>query len=311
MAVLDRALQSRRRRCRRSPQRARRACSTTMTRTKPPPRRGDAARHARVEREGAARAREGSARLLPSSHPLAEYRADAAHVLLAHHDRRSPTLAHRDEVLLGGMLAAIKFSHTKNPRPAARTPSTRCSTWKTSTASSAASSGPSSSPSTATSSRPTRSSPCAARSTAAPAARRANLIVNELIPLADLAERSPAASSSASARRSTASAGLEQLREILRGYPGRRSCARPRPGRRRPGVARQHSLAGRAHPELRQRVEALLGPGSFHLQAAAPRPSSSPKPYGRRASGLRLVAAHRVDKSLNAPSLAPLGDVDE
>ena len=52
-----------------------------------------------------------------TSHPLAEHEADAAHVLLAHqHDSwRSSNIA--TEVLLGGMLAAIKFSHTKNPRP--------------------------------------------------------------------------------------------------------------------------------------------------------------------------------------------------
>ena len=44
-------------------------------------------------------------------------RANADDLLLAHARSTSPRLPHRTEVMLGGMLAAIKFSHTKNPRP--------------------------------------------------------------------------------------------------------------------------------------------------------------------------------------------------
>ncbi len=51
-----------------------------------------------------------------TSHPLAEHEA----LLRTYCSHTAPQLAkldHRTEVLVGGMLAAIKFSHTKNPRP--------------------------------------------------------------------------------------------------------------------------------------------------------------------------------------------------
>ena len=51
-----------------------------------------------------------------SSHPLAEHQTTLADLLLAQHGR-GRRLGHRTEVMLGGMLAAIKFSHTKNPQP--------------------------------------------------------------------------------------------------------------------------------------------------------------------------------------------------
>ena len=52
-----------------------------------------------------------------TSHPLAAARSDAAHVSARTRARSCAKLEARTEVLVGGMLAAIKFSHTKNPRP--------------------------------------------------------------------------------------------------------------------------------------------------------------------------------------------------
>lgn len=51
-----------------------------------------------------------------SSHPLAEFE-QSLRTFCTHTGKTIGNLAHRDEVLLGGMIAAIKFSHTKNPRP--------------------------------------------------------------------------------------------------------------------------------------------------------------------------------------------------
>ncbi len=52
-----------------------------------------------------------------TSHPLAQHestlRTFCSHTSYA----ARASLEHRTEVLVGGMLAAIKFSHTKNPRP--------------------------------------------------------------------------------------------------------------------------------------------------------------------------------------------------
>ena len=52
-----------------------------------------------------------------TSHPLAQYEPTLRTYCSHTAQVSSPSSAHRDEVLLGGMLAAIKFSHTKNPRP--------------------------------------------------------------------------------------------------------------------------------------------------------------------------------------------------
>ena len=51
-----------------------------------------------------------------TSHPLAEHEA-TLRTYCTHTSMQVAKLEHRTEVLVGGMLAAIKFSHTKNPRP--------------------------------------------------------------------------------------------------------------------------------------------------------------------------------------------------
>ena len=50
-----------------------------------------------------------------TSHPLAEHET-TLRTYCSHTSQSMTLLNHRDEVRLGGMLAAIKFSHTKNPR---------------------------------------------------------------------------------------------------------------------------------------------------------------------------------------------------
>ena len=51
-----------------------------------------------------------------SSHPLAEHQKTLA-AYCSHTTAEAAALKHRSEVMLGGMLSAIKFSHTKNPKP--------------------------------------------------------------------------------------------------------------------------------------------------------------------------------------------------
>ncbi|MGC4001790.1 MAG: hypothetical protein QM811_00990 [Pirellulales bacterium] len=58
-----------------------------------------------------------------SSHPLAEH-VPVLETYCTHKTSSIANLKHRDEVMLGGMMAALKFSQTKNPRRARRTPST-------------------------------------------------------------------------------------------------------------------------------------------------------------------------------------------
>src|SRR5262249_20878679 len=51
-----------------------------------------------------------------TSHPLAEHES-ILRTYCTHTSSQVAKLEHRTEVMVGGMLAAIKFSHTKNPRP--------------------------------------------------------------------------------------------------------------------------------------------------------------------------------------------------
>src|SRR3954451_10289131 len=51
-----------------------------------------------------------------TSHPLSQHEA-TLRTFCSHTSTQLGNLEHRSEVLVGGMLAAIKFSHTKNPRP--------------------------------------------------------------------------------------------------------------------------------------------------------------------------------------------------
>ena len=51
-----------------------------------------------------------------SSHPLAEH-AKTLQAYCSHTTVEAAALKHRTEVMLGGMIASIKHSHTKNPKP--------------------------------------------------------------------------------------------------------------------------------------------------------------------------------------------------
>ncbi len=213
-----------------------------------------------------------------TSHPLAEF-APTLRMYCSHSTPSLAGLAHRDEVLLGGMLASIKYSHTKNPRQGGTNTKyamwdledldgiVRCILWPEQFAQHSALV------------QPDAIVAVKGKVDRRPGAEEINVIVDELIPLADLADRF---SSGIVIRLSEAEHGeraLEQLREILRGYPGSKKL--------RLGLdlaaggqlwLESSSLRVEAHPELRQRIEALLGPNAFHLQAAAPRPSSPPRP---------------------------------
>jgi DNA polymerase-3 subunit alpha len=51
-----------------------------------------------------------------TSHPLSQHEA-TLRTFCSHTSKQLPSLEARSEVLVGGLLAAIKFSHTKNARP--------------------------------------------------------------------------------------------------------------------------------------------------------------------------------------------------
>jgi DNA polymerase-3 subunit alpha len=176
-------------------------------------------------------------------------------------------------VFVGGLLAAIKFSHTKNPRPGSTFTKyamwdledldgiVRCIMWPEQFAEFGELVKP--------------DSILAVRATIdrRPGAEEINLIVNELIPLEELSARF---SNAVLIRVREDVHGIDiltPLREIVRGYPG------SKPLRLRLDLADGGNVmldcslktAVAIDPELRRRVEELLGPDSFRILGSAPK----------------------------------------
>jgi DNA polymerase-3 subunit alpha len=205
-----------------------------------------------------------------TSHPLEEFEP-TLRTFCTHSSSSLAGLAHREEVLLGGMLAAIKFSHTKNPRAGSVHTKyamwdledmdgiTRCIMWPEQFAEHGA--------------MVQGDAILAVRGKVdrRPGAEEVNVIVDELIPLADLAERYSSGVVIRIRESEHGQRGLEQLREILRGYPGSKKLKLRLDLASGAQVWLDSNWQGLdLNPELRSRVEDLLGPGSVAIQAARP-----------------------------------------
>jgi DNA polymerase-3 subunit alpha len=215
-----------------------------------------------------------------SSHPLAEFE-ETLRTFCSHSSTQLAGLPHKTEVLLGGMLAAIKFSHTKKAQPGKPSKYAmwdledldglmRCIMWPDSFAEHGE--------------LVVADAIVGVRGTIdrRPGAEETNLIVQELIPLDELQARFTSGAVIRVREATHGIKGLEKLREIVRGYPGNK------PLRLRLDLADggtvafdcpRHSIEVDA--ELRRRVDELLGPGNFRLIAAKPR-SGPPAQNGRR-----------------------------
>jgi DNA polymerase-3 subunit alpha len=217
-----------------------------------------------------------------TSHPLAEYES-ILRTYCSHMSVQLSKVEHRTEVLLGGMLAAIKFSHTKNPRPGSTNTKyamwdledlegiMRCIMWPEQFAEFG---------------EQVKSDAIVAIKGAVdrrPGAEEVNLIVNELIPIADLPARYTSGISIRVREEEHGVAALEKLCEILRGYPG------TKPVKMHLALADGSSLAFDCpkysvaiDPELRRRVEDLLGEANFKFIPTAQRSAPPPPQNGRR-----------------------------
>jgi len=219
-----------------------------------------------------------------TSHPLSQHEA-TLRTYCSHTSTQLTSLEHRAEVLVGGMLAAIKFSHTKNARPGSTNTKyamwdledldgiMRCIMWPEQFAEFG---------------ELVKGDAILAIRGAIdrrPGAEEINLIVNELIPLDELSVRFSNAVVIRVREDVHGADVLTPLREIVRGYPG------TKPLRLRLELAAGGSVtldcpksAVALDAELRRRVEELLGPGSFRILGAAPKPSPQRQPNnnGRR-----------------------------
>jgi DNA polymerase-3 subunit alpha len=208
-----------------------------------------------------------------TSHPLAP-QEQTLRTFCTHTTTQLPSLEARTEVMVGGMLAALKFSHTKNPRPGSTHTKyamwdledldgiVRCIIWPEQFAEFG---------------HMVRADAILAIRGSIdrrPGAEEINLIVNELIPLEELSARF---SNSVMIRvRENGNSGdvLATLREIVRGYPGNKPL-RLRLELNDGSIVMLDCDKSRVtiDPELRRRVEDLLGPGSFRITAAPPKPT--------------------------------------
>ncbi len=218
-----------------------------------------------------------------SSHPLAEFEP-ILRTYCTHSSRQVTELEHRSEVVMGGMLAAIKFSHTKNPKPGA--PSkyamwdledldgiVRCILWPEQFAEFGH--------------LVVSDATVAVRAAIdrRPGAEEVNLIVNEVMPIEALAERF---TSGLSIRIDEQRHGIEMLgtlHEIIRGYPGPKMLKLQLT--LEDGSLAQLESGTRIDitPELRRRVDELLGPGNAQPIAAPPKPTAPPQNGNGRGRG--------------------------
>jgi DNA polymerase-3 subunit alpha len=207
-----------------------------------------------------------------SSHPLAEH-VKTLKAYCSHTTVEAAALDHRSEVMLGGMIGSIKFSNTKNPKPGS--PSRyamfdledtegimRTICWPEQFAQ--------------FESQVLADAIVVIRGSIdkRPGSTEANFIVNEVIRLEDLAARYTRGVLIRVQEDPNNPNRLPLLREILRGYPG------PTELQLLLCLANGHRVTCKCsdvkvavNPELRTRIDDLLGPNNFRLLTAPPSPS--------------------------------------
>jgi len=217
-----------------------------------------------------------------SSHPLAEFET-TIRTYCTHSSQSMAKLKHRDEVVLGGMLSAIKMSHTKNSR--AGTVHTkyamwdledfdgimRCILWPEQFAEvghlvqSEAILG------------------VVGKVDRRPGAEEVNLIVDKLLPMEEMSKQFSSGMVIRVQEDKHGERALQQLREIVRGYPGKKRLRLRLDLASGAQVWVESANQGvEPNSELNDRIDQLLGEGNRLIERAAPKPSEpSRRDYGR------------------------------
>ncbi|MBN1851150.1 MAG: DNA polymerase III subunit alpha [Pirellulales bacterium] len=214
-----------------------------------------------------------------SRNPLEEFQ-EILQTYCSHPIQQLGSLEHRTEVIVGGMIAALVFKHTKKPQLGSShtkyamwdledtTGMIRCIMWPESYAEFAEHVQP--------------DAILAMRGTIdrRPGREEVHLIISELIPLSLLPTRF---TSGVLIRIDESRHGedtLAQLKEIVRGYPGGSQGKQLQLRLDLTDGSSVHldcpKLRLDITSELRRRVDELLGPGNFRLVRAAPPPKSKP-----------------------------------
>jgi len=224
-----------------------------------------------------------------TSHPLAEH----IELLSTHGSHTTASIAGSKkgtEVTLGGVLSAIKFSNTKNPRPGSTNTKyvmfdledldgiIRCILWPEEFMKFG--------------SMVQSDAIVALRGSVdrRPGSEEANIIVNELFTLDDLRRRATKGVVIRIAEESHGAAALESLREIAVEFPGSAELQlllSLADGNKL--LLKSESLRVELNAEIRQRIEELLGPGNLR-PITAPPASPTPRTHGAANNGRRSVA---------------------
>lgn len=216
-----------------------------------------------------------------TSHPLAEYEQ-----VLRTYCTRSESLGnfnHRDEVVLGGMLAAIKFSHTKNPRPGSTHTKyamwdledldgiVRCIMW------------PEQFAEFGTMVEPDSIVAIVGKVDRRPGSEETNVIVDKLLTLDDLAKQFSSGMVVRVREDQHGEQALVQLKEIVRGYPGNKrlklQLVLANAGQ---VILNQCPIGIEINAELNARIDQLLGEGNRKMERAAPQSQNNGNGNGRR-----------------------------
>jgi len=200
-----------------------------------------------------------------TSHPLAEHK-EQLNQFCSHTTAQAATLRHRAEVTLGGMIGSLKLAHTKNPKPGRPSKYAmfdledhagllRCIVW------------PEQYAELHELIQPDAILIVRGAVDKRPGSEEANLIVNDLIRLEDAASRLTAGIRVRIIEQQHGQRGLEQLHEILRGYPG--SCPLHLHLALADGtqVTCQCTSRVEVNAEMRRRVDELLGPDNIRIVA--------------------------------------------
>ena len=204
-----------------------------------------------------------------ASHPLAEFEAKLA-TFRTHTTDRLADVNDRGRVVLGGMISSIKFAHTKNGKPGTPTKyanfdledmqgSIRCIVWPKGFVDCG-----------------DRVQPDAVVLAKGKIDRRgggdeANLIIDELIPLSDLDTRYTHGMRVRLEEEDHGVDTMNRLREIIRGYPGSQEMMFSLQLREGDMVhLKSDKYRVEITPELRERIDDLLGSGHYKLLMTRP-----------------------------------------
>lgn len=235
-----------------------------------------------------------------TSHPLSEYQQTLSSYC-THTTTELPELANKTEVMVGGMLSALKLSNTKRPRPGSTFTRyamfdledmdglVRCIVWPEEYAQCAETVQP--------------DAIIAVRGTIdkRPGSEDVNLVIQEMFPLHDLEQRFTKRMVVRLMEEEHGLDGIENLFKILRGYPGdipldlliclADGCR---------AFMRSEKVKVKLDPEMRTRVEDLLGPGNLKFmgnQSQAPKrriTRERPNVADNRSGGRPVGAEHRA-----------------